>query len=114
MRRTRVSQSLTTSVPGRAASPRLSSPVDIELDRQEMDMTARTEHAASSEAGLTGSGPGNSSAAAAPFDSPLSAAMLNIEAKSRSNLFPWRGQFSPQLVEALLCAYVVPGSVVLD
>jgi len=77
-------------------------------------MTARTEHAASSEAGLTGSGPGNSSAAAAPFDSPLSAAMLNIEAKSRSNLFPWRGQFSPQLVEALLCAYVVPGSVVLD
>ena len=40
--------------------------------------------------------------------------MLNIEAKSRSNLFPWRGQFSPQLVEALLRAYAVPGSVVLD
>lgn len=50
----------------------------------------------------------------APFSSPLPAPTLNIEAKSRSNLFPWRGQFSPQLVEALLSAYAAPGSVVLD
>lgn len=50
----------------------------------------------------------------APFGSPLPAPTLNIEAKSRSNLFPWRGQFSPQLVEALLRAYAAPGSVVLD
>lgn len=50
----------------------------------------------------------------APFDSPLPASSLNIEAKSRSNLFPWRGQFSPQLVEALLRAYAAPASVVLD
>jgi len=40
--------------------------------------------------------------------------VLNIEVKSRSNLFPWRGQFSPQLVEALIHAYALPGSVVLD
>lgn len=49
-----------------------------------------------------------------PFDSSLPAATLNIEAKSRANLFPWRGQFSPQLVEALLSAYAPPGAVILD
>lgn len=48
------------------------------------------------------------------FDSPLSASILNIDAKSRGNLFPWRGQFSPQLVEALLRTYAATGSVVLD
>ncbi len=48
------------------------------------------------------------------FSSPLPASTLNIEGKSRSNLFSWRGQFSPQLVEALLRAYAAPGSVVLD
>ncbi|NUQ64217.1 MAG: hypothetical protein HUU20_17240 [Pirellulales bacterium] len=53
-------------------------------------------------------------AATASFDSPLPASALNIEAKSRSNLFPWRGQFSPQLVEAVLRAYALPGSTVLD
>ena len=30
---------------------------------------------------------------------------LNIENKRRSNLFPWNGQFSPQLVEVLLRTY---------
>jgi len=40
--------------------------------------------------------------------------MLNIEDKNRSNLFAWRGQFSPQLIECLLEAYCPPGSVVLD
>lgn len=40
--------------------------------------------------------------------------LLNIEDKSRSNLFNWRGQFSPQLIECLLEAYCPAGSVVLD
>ena len=48
------------------------------------------------------------------FGSPLSAATLNIDAKARSNLFPWRGQFSPQLVEALLRAYAPAQAEVLD
>jgi hypothetical protein len=48
------------------------------------------------------------------FDMPLPAAALDIRDKIRSNLLPWRGQFSPQLVEALLRAYAVPSSVVLD
>ena len=39
---------------------------------------------------------------------------MNIEEKNRSNLFGWRGQFSPQLVEVLLEAYCLPESVVLD
>jgi hypothetical protein len=29
---------------------------------------------------------------------------LNIDNKVRSNLFPWNGQFSPQLIEAFLKA----------
>jgi SAM-dependent methyltransferase len=44
----------------------------------------------------------------------LSQAALNIEAKVRSNLFPWRGQFSPQLIDAHLEAYAKFGDVVLD
>ena len=48
------------------------------------------------------------------FSLPLPACTLNIDAKSRSNLFPWRGQFSPQLVEALLHAYAARKAVVLD
>src|SRR5690348_828970 len=39
---------------------------------------------------------------------------LNIDNKERSNLFPWNGQFSPQLVEALLQTYATPGSQILD
>jgi SAM-dependent methyltransferase len=39
---------------------------------------------------------------------------LNIADKERSNLFPWNGQFSPQLVEALLQTYARPGNFVLD
>jgi len=45
---------------------------------------------------------------------PISKHLLNIEDKSRSNLFSWRGQFSPQLVECILEAYCPPNSVVLD
>jgi hypothetical protein len=35
----------------------------------------------------------------------LSESIVNIEEKSRSNLFTWRGQFSPQLIEELIRAY---------
>lgn len=52
--------------------------------------------------------------APAEFRLPLPAQTLNIDTKSRSNLFPWRGQFSPQLVESLLRAYSARGAVVLD
>jgi len=48
------------------------------------------------------------------FTKKLQSGLLNIEEKNRSNLFAWRGQFSPQLVECLLDAYCLPGSVVLD
>ena len=48
------------------------------------------------------------------FAQPVAQELLNIEDKSRSNLFAWRGQFSPQLIECLLDAYCLPESVVLD
>ncbi|MCL4202655.1 MAG: Bpu10I family restriction endonuclease [Pirellulaceae bacterium] len=48
------------------------------------------------------------------FEKPLPSALLNIEQKDRSNLFAWRGQFSPQLIQYLFQAYCLPGSVVLD
>lgn len=48
------------------------------------------------------------------FAKQLPSNLLNIEEKNRSNLFAWRGQFSPQLVECLLQSYCLPGSVVLD
>ena len=43
----------------------------------------------------------------------LSQSKLNIAEKKRSNLFAWRGQFSPQLVEALLEAYS-PQKLIFD
>jgi hypothetical protein len=39
---------------------------------------------------------------------------LNIDNKERSNLFPWNGQFSPQLIEVFLQIYARPGCCVLD
>jgi hypothetical protein len=39
---------------------------------------------------------------------------LNIDNKERSNLFPWNGQFSPQLIETLLQTYTAAGRFVLD
>ena len=45
-------------------------------------------------------------------DIPQSA--LNITNKSRSNRLPWKGQFSPQLVQVLLKRYAAPGAVVFD
>ncbi len=48
------------------------------------------------------------------FTKPIPQALLNIEDKNRANLFAWRGQFSPQLIECLLDAYCPPDAVVLD
>jgi SAM-dependent methyltransferase len=44
----------------------------------------------------------------------LESARLNVENKTRSNLFSWRGQFTPQFVDYLLESYTCPGQVVLD
>lgn len=48
------------------------------------------------------------------FDRAILQEKLDIVDKKRSNLFAWRGQFSPQLVEAILDAYCLPNSVILD
>lgn len=48
------------------------------------------------------------------FDKPIPQKKLDIVEKTRSNLFTWRGQFSPQLIEAILSSYCLPNSVVLD
>jgi DNA modification methylase len=45
-------------------------------------------------------------------DLPTSA--VNIEDKTRSNLFTWRGQFSPQLIEQILLNYASHDSIVFD
>lgn len=39
---------------------------------------------------------------------------LNIDARVRTNLFSWNGQFSPQFVETILRKYCAPGQVILD
>lgn len=39
---------------------------------------------------------------------------LDLTVKERASLYPWRGQFSPTLVQALLAAYGDRGVVVLD
>ena len=48
------------------------------------------------------------------FDRLISQEHLNITDKTRSNLFAWRGQFSPQLIEILLKSYCLPNAVILD
>jgi DNA modification methylase len=48
------------------------------------------------------------------FDSPISQKILDIEDKIRSNIFTWRGQFSPQLIESLLLTYCPRNATVLD
>lgn len=48
------------------------------------------------------------------FSEPLPQEVLDIRDRVRGSVFPWRGQFSPQLVEALLAAYCPRDSVVLD
>lgn len=48
------------------------------------------------------------------FATEIPRQLLDIEDKSRSNLFAWRGQFSPQLIETLLEAYCPPDATILD
>lgn len=50
-----------------------------------------------------------------PLDTKsISQDSLNIEARERMNLFPWNGQFSPQLIEVLLKTFTSRGQCVLD
>ena len=49
-----------------------------------------------------------------PFDHPLDQAHLDIDDKKRVNLLAWRGQFSPQFVQAILENYADKDDVVLD
>ena len=46
--------------------------------------------------------------------SEISPQELNIENKRLTNPLPWKGQFSPQLVQVLLKEYAEPDMVVLD
>ena len=39
---------------------------------------------------------------------------LDVSAKSRSNIFNWRGQFTPQLIEYLLDSFTSPSSLIVD
>ena len=48
------------------------------------------------------------------FDQPLDQAYLDIDDKKRTNLLAWRGQFSPQFVQAILENYADRDNVVLD
>jgi len=49
-----------------------------------------------------------------PFNAPIKKERLNIKNKQRANLLPWRGQFSPQLVEEILLAYYPGSGIILD
>lgn len=52
---------------------------------------------------------------ATPLDrESLPQSRLDIAERVRTNLLPWNGQFSPQLVEGLLSAYAHRGAMVLD
>jgi DNA modification methylase len=39
---------------------------------------------------------------------------LDLAAKTRRSLFPWRGQFSPELIELLIDKYAQAGGTILD
>ena len=57
----------------------------------------------------------NGTFAATPLDrKSLPRSRLDIARRVRTNPFPWTGQFSPQLVEALLEAYAPDSGAVLD
>ena len=44
----------------------------------------------------------------------LSQEKLDVINKTRSNIFDWRGQFTPELIEYLLSVFSKPGDVVAD
>ena len=44
----------------------------------------------------------------------LSQDRLDVINKTRSNLFDWRGQFTPELIEYLLSVFAKSGDVVAD
>ena len=48
------------------------------------------------------------------FSAAIPEKILNIEDKTRSNIFTWRGQFSPQLIENLLLSYCPRDAHILD
>lgn len=57
----------------------------------------------------------NNVMAAKPLDTEsLSRERLDLDNRTRTNPFPWTGQFSPELVELLLANYAPDGGVVLD
>ena len=57
----------------------------------------------------------NEAFAATPLDrESLPQGNLDIAERVRTNPFPWTGQFSPQLAEALLVAYAPRAGVILD
>lgn len=45
---------------------------------------------------------------------PVPQSLLDVDDRARTSFYPWRGQFSPQLVEAILNHYSNPGDRVLD
>lgn len=50
-----------------------------------------------------------------PIDkTSISQGELDIDNKTRSNLFAWNGQFSPQFIETLLSHYAQDGDIVID
>lgn len=48
------------------------------------------------------------------FHYSLPQSILNIQDKTRSNIFKWRGQFSPQLIENLILTYCPKNANILD
>jgi len=44
----------------------------------------------------------------------LEQSRLDVSEKNRSNIFNWRGQFTPQLIEYLIDAFTPPGSLIVD
>ena len=39
---------------------------------------------------------------------------LNVSVKTKSNIFNWRGQFTPQFVDYIIDCYVLPNQIILD
>lgn len=77
----------------------------------DIDQAGSRPSAGGGRGGTTGPSPAREPRREQP---KLSQAELNIEEKSRSNPLTWKGQFSPQLVEAHLRTYAKAGDVVLD